>query len=329
MFDRACSIAHGVRSLVCMTRWLLIVAYLALIGVGPLMNADVRAQADAPVRHETKDRLSTERMEALVAGPMARVRAGDVAGGERAFETLLDDVSRRHGTGIAEAADLLMSFGIMVYTEGLIPSDGSEADDGVRARSLPYLRRSVDAYRQAFGPNHPLVAVALHSLGHALIDLTAGDPPAEAEAALEETYRIRLASLGPANLETLAALANVADIKGLPGRTGGDRARVAEVAVMYRQGLARARRPMGAFPEEQPRFWYRRLARLYVNNGQAAAALQVIAEAERMSGAWACEDTAMLVAEIANLLEQQGFATEAEALGPRDPIDRLMACFDR
>jgi len=310
-------------------RWLLIVAYLALIGAGPLMNVGLRAQADAPVRHETKDRLSTERMEALVAGPMALVRAGDVAGGERAFETLLDDASRRHGTGSAEAADLLMSFGIMVYTEGLIPSTGSEADDRLSARSLPYLRRSVEAYRRAFVPNHPLVAVALHSLGHALIDLAAGDPPAEAEAALEETYRIRLEALGPANPETLAALANVADIKGLPGRTGRDRTRVAEVVIMYRQGLAQARRPMGAFPEEQPRFWYTRLARMYVHNGQAAAALQVVTEAERMSGAWACEDMPMLVAEIAHLLEQQGFATEAEALGRRDPIDRLMACFDR
>ena len=277
----------------------------------------------------TKDRLSTERMEALVARPMARVRAGDVAGGQRAFETLLDDTSRRHGTGSAEAADLLISFGVMVYSEGLIPSTGSEADNGLSARSLPYLRRSVEAYRRAFGPNHPLVALAQHSLGQAMVDLAAGDPPAEAEAALEEAYRIRLAALGPANPETLAALANVADIRGLPGRTGRDRARVAAVAAMYRQGLTQARRPMGAFPEEQPRFWYARLARMYVRNGQAAASLQVITEAERVSDAWACVDMSLLVAEIANLLEQQGFATEAVALGRRDPIDRAMECIDR
>lgn len=312
-----------------MARLLLIFAYLACIGVGPSMNAGVRAQADAPVRHETKDRLSTERMEALVAGPMARVRAGDVAGGQRAFETLLDDTSRRHGTGSAEAGDLLMSFGVMVYTEGLIPSTGSEADNRLRASSLPYLRRSVEAYRRAFGPDHPLVAVALHSLGQALADLAPDDPPAEAEASLEEAYRIRLAALGATNPETLAALANVADIRGLPGRTGRDRARVAAVAVLYRQGLAQARRPMGAFPEEQPRFWYARLARLYVRNGQAAASLQVVTEAERASGAWACVDMSLLVAEIANLLEQEGFATEAQALGRRDHFDRAMECLDR
>src|SRR5687768_617740 len=140
------------RSQACMTRRLLILAFLACIGVGPLMNTEVRAQADAPVRHETKDHLSTERMEALVAGPMARVRAGDLAGGQRAFETLLDETSRRHGTGSAQAADLLMSFGVMVYTEGLLPNTGSKADDRLRASALPYLRRSVDAYRRAFGP---------------------------------------------------------------------------------------------------------------------------------------------------------------------------------
>lgn len=312
-----------------MTHWLLIIASLAWIDPGPSMIAGVPAQADAPARHETKDHLSTDRMEALVAGPMARVRSGDVAGGQRAFETLLEDTSRRHGTGSAEAADLLMSFGVLVYTEGLIPSTGSEADDGLRASSLPYLRRSVEAYRRAFGPDHPLVAVALHSFGQAMVDLSPDDPPAEAEASLDEAYRIRLAALGPANPETLAALVNVADIRALPVRTGRDRARVAAVAAMYRQGLAQARRPMGAFPEEQPRFWYARLARLYVRNGQAAASLQVIREAERSSGDWACVDVSLLVAEIADLLGQHGFATEAEALRPRDHFDRAMECLDR
>ena len=260
---------------------------------------------------------------------MARVRAGDLAGGQRAFETLLDDTSRRHGIGSAEVGDLLMSFGVMLYTEGLIPSSGSEANPGLRASSLPYLRRSVEAYRRAFGPNHPLLAVALHSLGQAIFDLAADDPPAEAEASLEEAYRIRLAALGAANPETLAALATVADIRGLRGRTGRDRTRVDAVAAMYRQGLAQARRPMGAFPEEQPRFWYLRLARLYVLNGQAAASLQVITEAERASGAWPCTDMPLLAAEVADLLGRHGFVTEAATLGRRDHLGRAMECLDR
>lgn len=234
---------------------------------------------------------------------MTQIRAGDLAGGERAFETLLDEASRRYGNDSAEAADLLMSFGVMVYTEGLISSTGTDPDARVRARSLPYLRRSDETYRRVYGPNHPEVAVALHNLGQAMVDLAPDDPPAQAEAALEEAYQIRLASLGPANPETLAALANVADLKGLPGRTGRDQARVAAVAAMYRQGLNEAQRPRSEFLEGQPRFWYMRLVRLYVRNGQAPAALQVVAEAERESGAWACEDMPILVAETADLLE--------------------------
>jgi hypothetical protein len=313
-----------------MTRALLVFAYLiCIVGVGASMNADVRAQADAPVKHETKDRLSTERMEALVAGPMARVRAGDVAGGERAFETLLADATRRHGAGSAEAADLLMSFGVTVFTEGLTPSTGFEADDALKARSVPYLRRSVEAYRSAFGPNHPMVAVALHSLAEAMADLAADNPPAEAETALEDAYRIRLAAFGPANPETLAALSSLAYIRGLPSRTGRDPARIAAVAAMYREGLAHAGHVLGDFPEAQPRRWFARLARLYVRNGQVATALQIVDEAERESGAWPCADMFILGADVARLLQEQGFAAEAEALSRRYSIERSMACFDR
>jgi tetratricopeptide (TPR) repeat protein len=313
-----------------MKRWLLIAAHLACIAAaGPLVSADVRAQAGAPSRPETKDHLRPERMEALVAGPMARVRAGDVAGGERAFETLLEGAIRRHGAGSVEAADLLMSFGITVYTEGLRSSAGTETDGALRARALPYLRRSIDAYRSALGPNHPLVAVASHSLADGMTDLAPDNPPAEAEAALEEAYRIRLAALGPANPETWAAMASLAHIRSLPSRTGGNPARIAAVAAMYREGLAYARRALGQFPEEQPRLWYARLARMYVRNGQAAAALQIIDEAEREGGTAACLDMSMLVADVARLLDEQGFATEAEALSRRYPIERTMDCLDR
>jgi hypothetical protein len=312
-----------------MTRALLVFAYLiCIVGVGASMNADVRAQADAPAKHETKDRLSTEHMEALVAGPMALVRAGDLAGGERAFETLLADATRRHGAGSAEAADLLMSFGVTVFTEGMMGA-GSQANEALRPRAVPYLRRSVEAYRGSFGADHPLVAVALHSLALAMLDIAPDDPPAEAEAALEEAYRIRLAVLGPANPETLAALGGLADIRALPSRTGHDPARIAAVAAMYREGLAHAPHITGDFPEKQPRLWFMRLARLYVRNGQAAAALRIIDEAQRQSGAWPCADMSLLETDVANLLQREGFAAEAEALSRRDPIDQMMECLDR
>lgn len=312
-----------------MPRWFATLLLLTCIsGTGALAGSAIQAQAGNG-RQETKDRLTPEAMERLVTRPMARVRAGDAAGGERAFEALYADTVRRHGPGSAQASDLLMAFGVTLYSEWQTPSTGAEADETLRVRAVPYLRRSVDAYRAAFGADHPLVALALHSLADAMTDLAPDDPPAEAETALEEAYRIRRAALGRSNPETLAALRGLAHIRGLPSRIGRDSTRLAAVAAMYREGLAQATRPLSQFPEEQPRYWYGRLAGLYARNGQATAALQVVREAERASGAWPCTDMSILRAEVANLLDRQGFTTEAEALTARDPIDEAMACLDR
>lgn len=304
-----------------MTRWLAIAAQLAWIATAQAVAITAVQGGDSAQdeRRETRSRLPRERMEALVAGPMARVRRGDMAGAERAFETLHDGVARRHGPGSVQAADLLMSFGAMLYNEG---PGSSETRAG---RSVLYLRRAVEATRRAFGPDHPEVALALHSLADVLVEVAPNDPPAEAETALEDAYRIRLAAFGVANPETLAALGALAHIRGLPARTRGDPARIAAVAAMYRQGLAEARRATGQFPEQQPDLWRLRLARLYIRNGQPAAALAIIDEAAREAGG-DCMETIPLVLGIANLLTEAGLEAQAERLQERFAIEQAGPC---
>lgn len=168
-------------------------------------------------------RLTNEDMAALVRAPLRLIEAGDVTGGQRLFERSIAIAAARHGEGALEVADLLTSFGAMIYR-----ADDEEAPRKTALASL-YLRRAVPAYRAALGPDHPDVATALNSYADVLRLATPDDPPAEAERAMNEAYRIRLASRGPHHAETLSTLLYLADIHAAPGRTRGDPARIAAV----------------------------------------------------------------------------------------------------
>jgi tetratricopeptide (TPR) repeat protein len=303
--------------------FLLITAVLSLLAASPAIAAFAMQPGDRVMRAETKNRLSFERMERMVSVPLAIIRRGDVAGGERSFEALHRNVVRRHGATSVEAADLLMAFGAVIHTDGRYGSESTAPNAALQARSLLYVRRAVAAYRATFGPDHPEVALALHSLADIVTELSPDDPSAEADAAFEEALRIRRAALGPSNAETLAALGRLADVRSLPSRTRRDPARIAAAAALYREALSQAQRAPGPFPEQQPTRWYIRLIRLYARNGQAAAALATFAEAAEGQQ---CMATHFMALEAAELLGEGGHDSEAQTLRERFTNERLAQC---
>ncbi|HEY1607264.1 MAG TPA: tetratricopeptide repeat protein [Allosphingosinicella sp.] len=154
---------------------------------------------------ETKDRLTPMAMEQMVEEPIAAVRNQGLASGQAKFEQLLVADEQRYGRDSVQVADLLTAFGVELYSLGF--ENDNQADSQA---SLNYLREAIPHYRKAFGPEHPEVAVALHSFADADINLNGGRLTPQAEGALEEALRIRRAALGPDNPETRATEARLA-----------------------------------------------------------------------------------------------------------------------
>jgi tetratricopeptide (TPR) repeat protein len=217
---------------------------------------------------ETRDRIQGEALAALTAGPAGLIGRGRVAEAERAFEALL----ARQPPGTPAVSDHLTSFGLALFMA---------EDRNVRLRSIAYFRRAVAAARATFGPNHPELALTLNTYADAQTVLWPDDPPREADAALTEAYRIRLAALGAGNMETLANLIALADVTGLPSRTGGDGARIEAAAALYREAVRNAANRRGAaYGFEYNDFAiYLRLARMYACNGRLEEAEGAVQEA--------------------------------------------------
>ncbi|HEV2746265.1 MAG TPA: tetratricopeptide repeat protein [Allosphingosinicella sp.] len=158
---------------------------------------------------ETKDRLSPDKMERLVAGPMAAVREDGLAAGDAVFERLRAAEAARSGPAGVGVADLLTAYAVELYGEWV-----STEDRALLQASRDRLLAAITAYRAAFGPDHPEVAVALHSFADVDIPLNDGRATPQAEAALREALRIRRAALGPRHPETRAAEDRLASIAG-------------------------------------------------------------------------------------------------------------------
>jgi len=163
------------------------------------------AQAEAPV---TKDRLSPERMDALVAGPMAVLKTSGLDAAQKAFEALVADTVRKHGKGTVREADLLTAFGVALDLEGI-----NRDDQQLERAAAPYIERAIPAYRAAFGPRHPEVALALNSYATLIHNFHDKALDAKAEAALVEAISIRIEKLGPENSETKTAQAELAMLR--------------------------------------------------------------------------------------------------------------------
>jgi len=78
---------------------------------------------------------------------------------------------------------------------------------------LPYVERAIPAYRAAFGPRHPEVALALNSYATLLHNFHDKALDTAAEAALVEAISIRREKLGPDNPETKTAEAELAQLR--------------------------------------------------------------------------------------------------------------------
>ena len=247
-----------------------------------LAPAAVTGQDRAPPGQtgETKDRLSDDRMSELVEVPIAAVEERGLTAGKAAFDRLLNAARRAHGAGSVEVADLLTSFGVRLYLLG-----ASSNDRVLREASFFYLETAIQAYRAAFGPAHPEVALALNTYANGQYSFYENDPPPSVDAALEEAYRIRLAAFGPTNPETLASLRYLARIKGHPTRTRGDPARIDAAADLFRRLVANSSNDQRLRDESAP---YARtaFARMYARNHMAAEAREQLRLAAMQAAGW-------------------------------------------
>lgn len=210
-------------------------------------------------------------MQALAGDTLTLIRRAAFEEADREFERLLAESGRDHGVESLEIADLIMSYGMILFHEAKEPAN--------REHGLAAIRRAIDAYKRVLGPSHPEVALSLSDYANGWLALKPEDPPLEADAALEESYKIRLAMLGPRNLETASALLALGRVKGLASRTGAERSRVEAAARMIEQsvqdfGLNRVQPDLSG--SITARF---ELAVIYLKNGLAVKALQVAAEA--------------------------------------------------
>lgn len=229
----------------------------------------------------TQDRLGPEQLQAMVAEPLGIAEKGDLPRAQEAFEALLARSDPE------QASDLLTAFGV-----GLYMFDPGDDEDALRLRraALPYLERAIPAAAARFGARHPEVALALHTYGGALRNISAGDPPRAVDRALAQAFLIRTRALGPDNRETIAALRAYAEVMGLPSRTRGEPERIERVGRMYEDVIRalEARPDPGSMHPEQVRSAQ---LEMFVRNGRVARALEVARSVDSRKDDWnrSCE----------------------------------------
>lgn len=303
-------------------RFALIAAAAGALMLGAPSGAEAQTiEMEAARDPETRDRMPAERLEALTAEPARFLRRGRSKEADGAFEALL----ARQPPGTAAAADHLTSWGLALFTFG---------DEASKLRSIPYFRRAVEAARRAYGPRDPELALVLATYADAQIAIRPDDPPRSADEALAEAYRIRLETLGPRNIETLAALIGLAEIAGLPSRTEGDSARVAAAAAFYRTAAEASDNRRGpAYGYDYNDFSiHLRRAEMFARNRDPAAALTAADEAvaaversRRTDPGDPCFAFNWRVQSLAERLQQGGHAEALDALAARvEPA--LKAC---
>lgn len=253
-------------------------------------------------------RLSSARMDELVAQPIARVEAGDLAGGVAAFDALL----ARRPAGSLAAADLLTAFGVNLHSRAQ-----AEEDRSLSALSLTYLQRAVDAYRARFGPDHPEVALALNSWADVERELRPHAPEA-AEAALVEVLRIRRIALGASHGETLWATYYLAQTRSGLAWTRNEPARIEQVSADLIALAALARANPAGIARPVPVIAQLQRARLYARHRRLTSALAAFAaaraEALRSGDSESCETVVNASGELHETLEAQGFAAKLGGL---------------
>jgi len=209
---------------------------------------------------ETKERLDADAMERLVAEPMALARADDWAGGQRAFERLIDERRRRYGLNSIAVSDTLIAFMILNFR------------DGRQAEALGYTDRSRDAVRAAWGTESLEYALVLNDL--AQMDFEHHKPVVSPDslANLREAYRIRRAQLGPRHKETISTLIYLGRMQGQRTVTGGQIRRAAPAIALLRRAIVETEADRA--PDNNDNLWARAiLVQTYARNGDLRRAM--------------------------------------------------------
>ena len=276
--------------------------WLAAAVAGPAVSAPTLPASQGG---ETKDRLDDATMQVLVGRPMAWVTKGDLARGEREFASLLARIERRRGPHSLDVADALSAFGVLLY----------RADHEKQA--MVYLRRAVEAYRAALGPDDPEVAVALHDYVNVVLNMAPDEEPPGLIEEIEEALRIRRHALGLDNAETAVTYVLLGRVRGFRANTARDPVRIEEAASLIRTGIDLLPRTPNA-DETDLATAYFRLAELFARNGRGQEAETAVAiyrqldlEIEWDEISPFCEKR---LDRLTGLLRSHGEATRAEAL---------------
>lgn len=271
-----------------------------------LAAAGSACAADQPAREitETKDRVTFEEMEVMVAGPLALAKAGDMAAAQAALDRLLDERRQRYGADSVEVADTLNAFVVAVFND----VDRRSA----KAAALELAPRLLDAVRRAWGSDHIEYALLLNDLVQMDHQLNGDAVGPQSEAALMEVYRIRADRLGPRHKETIATLIWLGEIQGLRSRTHGEIARAAPAIATLRRAIAEEETDRE--PANNDNLWARSvLADTFARNGALEPAMQTFERMREMARAQDA-DTSFFTARLANALKEGGFAKESDEM---------------
>lgn len=268
------------------------------------LSATARAQGAAPSQYsETKERLDTKAMEALVAEPMALARGGDWPAAQRAFERLLAERQSQFGADSVKVSDTVEAFVILNFV------------DGRQIQALAYADLERASVRRAWGHDSLEYALALNDL--AQMDFEHNKPgfSASALADLREAYRIRRSQLGRHHKETVSTLIYIGRLQSQRSITHGDIRRAAPAIATLRQAIAETESDRAASNNDN--LWARAvLAETYARNGALPAATReydrLVALAERQGVPANVYDIA-----FASALDDGGYSKEAEALMKR------------
>lgn len=245
----------------------LVFVILGVIFAGAIAYSVMQSGKAPPPEHggTTADRLSERQRSRLVERPMDLVERGELAAGQQQFEREYAAMLERKGEQSITLGDMLIAFGVGLWREEH------------EAEAVPYLRRAVDAYRKAVGPDDPEIALALNSVADAVYndwDKPAGPPP-EALEAMRETLRIRRASLGPKNAETAVTYVRLGRLNGHPAMTKGDPGRIEAAAAQARHGLDLLPDTLNLDPEDIA-VARRTVAEIYARNGRGRETIEAV-----------------------------------------------------
>jgi hypothetical protein len=152
---------------------------------------------------ETKSRVDSSVTRQILAPATAQIDRHRYTTAKLEFERIIADPALIRPLGDAAVYDLTTEYAVQLCMSA-------------RPRlAVPYLRQLVQESRKLFGRDHPETALAATDFADCLDLIAPEKPDLEKLQAYAEAFRIRYASLGADNLETVYALVNLQRTEGL------------------------------------------------------------------------------------------------------------------